>query len=262
MPLESKNNSRLTALLNTFQPVTLAEMDTVKLMNRTDIKFFFNAAKLTEILERANESYFVLEISGSRQFRYLTTYFDTPEFLLYNEHQNGKLNRYKIRQRRYDATGAEFFEIKFKTNKGRTLKSRIENNQEHVLNEATDFFLKNRTPYKAANLNKVLRNDFIRITLVNKEFTERATLDYDISFSNFIHNKGVPQLGILEIKQDKESDVSPLAQIMKNLGIRPKGISKYCLGVALLCDGVKTNRMKPQLLKINNLVYGHTSHCR
>ena len=40
-------------------------------------------------------------------------------------HQNKKLNRYKIRQREYLISDISFFEIKFKSNKGRTIKKRI-----------------------------------------------------------------------------------------------------------------------------------------
>ena len=239
--------------LQELQPITLQEMDTVKLMNRTDTKFFFHADLLVEILEKAKEHYRVLEICERRQFHYLTTYFDTPDMRLYHEHLNGKLNRYKVRQRRYDVTGTEFFEVKFKTNKGRTLKSRIENNNSECLNEKTNAFLLKKTPYSNEILEKALKNEFFRITLVNKRLTERATLDFDINFSDFSNQYHCPMLGIAEIKQDNQSGVSALLQIIKDLGIRPEGISKYCLGVAALYPNVKTNRLKPKINKINNL---------
>jgi hypothetical protein len=239
--------------LQNMQPITLAEMDSVKLMNRTDTKFFFHVSLLIEILEKAKEFYRVLEISDKRQFQYLTTYFDTPDMKLYHEHLNGKLNRYKVRQRRYDATGVEFFEVKFKTNKGRTMKSRFENNDCQCLNEKTNAFLLKKTPYSNEVLEKALQNEFIRITLVNKRLSERATLDYNLNFSDFKNELNCPLLGIAEIKQDNESGDSALLKIIRDLGVRPQGISKYCLGVASLYSNVKTNRLKPQINKINNL---------
>jgi hypothetical protein len=248
-----KLNQELNEILNRYRPITLEEMDSVKLMNRTDTKYFFHADLLKEILDRAMKTYRVLEINHVRQFNYLTTYFDTPELKLYHEHLNGKLNRYKIRQRRYDATGTEFFEVKFKNNKGRTLKSRIENNLQDQLNEQTDIFLRKKTPYEVSQLQKAIMNDFIRITLVNNEKTERATLDYNVSFSNHSKKHSCPQLGIAEIKQDDLSGPSPLIKILRELGLRPEGISKYCLGVASLYDNVKINTIKPRLLKIQNL---------
>jgi hypothetical protein len=248
-----KLHQELTEILAKYRPITLEEMDSVKLMNRTDTKYFFHADVLKEILNKAMESYRVLEINHVRQFNYLTTYFDTPELKLYHEHLNGKLNRYKIRQRRYDATGTEFFEVKFKNNKGRTLKSRIENNLDTELNELTDKFLRKKTPYECGQLQKAIMNDFIRITLVNNEKTERATLDYNVSFSTNSKEHSCPQLGIAEIKQDNLSGPSPLVKILRELKLRPEGISKYCLGVASLYDNVKINTLKPRLLKIQNL---------
>jgi hypothetical protein len=249
----NKQHQELAEILTHYRPITLEEMDSVKLMNRTDTKYFFHVNLLKDVLTKAVGEYRVLEINYVRQFNYLTTYFDTPEFKLYNEHLNGKLNRYKIRQRRYDSTGTEFFEIKFKTNKGRTLKSRIENNLQDYLNEQTDKFLRKKTPYEISQLQKAIINGFVRITLVNNEKTERVTLDYNISFSN--HNKEhyCPQLGIAEIKQDNLSGQSPLIKILRELKLRPDGISKYCLGVASLYDNVKINTLKPRLLKIQNL---------
>ena len=44
---------------------------------------------------------------------------------LYHDHHNGKLNRYKVRRRRYIDTDTEFLEVKLKNNKKRTIKSRI-----------------------------------------------------------------------------------------------------------------------------------------
>ena len=243
----------LAGILASFKPITLKEMDFVELMARTDTKYFFPADTLKNILKRAVKYYRVLEINSCRQFRYFTTYFDTPGLMFYNDHHNGKLNRFKIRQRRYDITGKEFFEIKFKTNKGWTIKSRIANDFQNHLNNNTDVFLKTKTPYSNSQLQKSITNDFIRITLVNNQLTERATLDYCIGFSNQYDSSQFKGLGILEVKHDLHSTHPVLLQIMKDLNIRPESISKYCLGVASLCPGVKMNLIKHHLSKINNL---------
>ena len=57
-------------------------------------------------------SYKVLEIDMIRSFPYHTTYLDTPDFLFYTQQLRGKLNRHKIRYRRYESTGISFLEIK------------------------------------------------------------------------------------------------------------------------------------------------------
>jgi len=244
--------ANLNKVLGQFQPITLEEMDSVKLMDRFDTKYYFNVNSIENILNQALKHYRILEISKIRQFHYQTTYFDTPDLLLYREHQNGKLNRFKIRQRRYDATGAEFFEVKFRTNNGRTLKSRIINNSPEYLNDKTDIFLKKFSPYSIKNLQKAIKNDFTRITLVDCNYSERVTIDYNVNFSNCTGSIEFPFLGVLEEKQGSHNGKSQIVQIMKDLKIRPASISKYCLGVASLFNGVKTNNLKSQIIKINN----------
>jgi hypothetical protein len=249
----AENMNNLSDILKKFQPISLEEMDSVKLMDRFDTKFFCHSTRFAEILLKLLNDYRILEIKSNRQFLYTTTYFDTPELLLYCEHQNGKQNRIKIRQRRYDVTGTEYFEVKHKDNKGRTSKSRIKNNSQEYLNENTDLFLKNCTPYSNTHIHSVIKNEFFRITLVNNFMTERATMDHSILFDNHQGEMSFPALGIIEVKQDKCTGKSIMLDTLKEMKIRPDSISKYCLGIASLQNGVKINTFKSKILKINNL---------
>jgi hypothetical protein len=246
-------NNDIDNILAKYKPISLSEMDSVKLMNRTDTKYFFDASLVPVILARSAESYYVLEIEHKRQFQYHTTYFDTCNFNLYKDHINGLLNRVKIRQRRYDITGVEFFEIKFKSNKNRTIKSRIENTCDTILNEKTDEFLKKKTSLTAQTLLPAIKNEFIRITLVNNLLDTRVTLDYNLGFSINGTTISLPNVGIAEIKRDGNSSNSSIISLLRELGQRPSGISKYCLGAALLYPTLKINSLKPKLLKINKL---------
>ena len=67
-------------ILKDFGPITLSEMDGVKLMNRTDTKFVFKRQSLNEFLEILKEQYKVLNIKENLISSYKTLYFDTPEF--------------------------------------------------------------------------------------------------------------------------------------------------------------------------------------
>jgi len=249
-----KFQKQVERLVSAYVPISLSEMDSVELMNRLDTKYFFTASHLLIVLKEALPYYRILEINNKRQFQYFTRYYDTPTFQLYHDHHNGRLNRYKIRQRRYDVNGKEYFEIKFKNNKGQTLKKRIENTQENVFNDNIVIFLENNTPLNSQLLREVLHNQFIRITLVNKNFTERATLDYALEFANPSRFVQYPQIGILEIKQDFSVHHSPLKEIMHQLHTNPSSLSKYCTGVASLYNSqVKINSFKPTLFKIQSL---------
>ncbi|MBK6987513.1 MAG: VTC domain-containing protein [Bacteroidetes bacterium] len=108
----------LDNILSAFDPISLKQMDGVSLQDRLDTKFMFKDSLLPALLERMKENYFVLEIKGKRYNHYETLYFDTSDFGLYLRHHNGRVNRYKFRSRRYVESDLNFFEIKFKNNKG------------------------------------------------------------------------------------------------------------------------------------------------
>jgi hypothetical protein len=69
-----------------FEPITLKEMDQVKLMDRTDTKYTFSLAQLSEILEEMRPYYRVLDVDGKKISRYKTLYYDTTNFTLYTKH--------------------------------------------------------------------------------------------------------------------------------------------------------------------------------
>ena len=112
-------------ILKHFNPITIEEMDAVKFLDRMDTKYIFRFEQLSYVLNELNNEYFVLQTEGSNLSLYETVYYDTPDLALYLKHHNGRLNRFKVRKRYYVASKLGFFEIKFKNNKGRTVKKRI-----------------------------------------------------------------------------------------------------------------------------------------
>ena len=246
----------LRIYLAKFPSVCLEEMNSVKFMDRVDTKFIFATNKLSDILENLSDEYNILEINNLRQFRYDTTYFDTPGFNFYHQHVTGKLGRYKVRVRTYETGNLSFLEVKNKTNKGRTVKSRIKKKENaEVKSEKSLEFLREKVPVDVEDLNPVLKNNFSRVTLINFKTSERITLDFNISFSdNNGSSVGMPFLAIAEIKKDKSAGcMSPFSQTMKKMGIRQIGFSKYCVGLSLLYDLPKKNMIKSKLLILNKL---------
>lgn len=237
-----------------FEPITLTEMDGVKLMDRTDTKFTFNIKELTSVLEEATKSYRVLEVEGKRISRYKTLYFDTENFDLYNEHHSGKLNRYKIRHRTYVESNLGFLEVKFKNNKGRTLKSRIKEVEVPALNEGKAFeFLKRSLPFSPLTLLPKILINYSRITLVNKNSAERLTIDLNLEFEKDNKLQTLDRLVIAEVKQDSKLP-SPFVLLMKKKHIREGSISKYCFGIASSYQTVKKNNFKQKLLNLKRLL--------
>ena len=246
----------LKEIIQSFDPITLEEMDSVKLMDRRDTKYAFRQDELGEFLAQLKDSYRVLEVDNYRLINYESLYFDTPDFELYNHHHCGRFNRYKIRYRKYVQSGLSFFEIKFKSNKGRTIKKRIKpsNIFEVIDNDAKSFFQKHCTMSPEA-LEAKMYIGFNRMTLVNKNSPERVTIDLNLTFKNAEQKKEVQNLVIAEVKQDKSSR-SEFIRLMKHYHVREGTISKYCLGISHLFKQLKNNNFKPQLIKFNKILYG------
>ena len=243
-------------LLKPFETITLEEMKSVKLMNRTDTKFVTNTSKLYQLLKMAQQDYYVQVIDGERNLDYDTTYFDTTAFDMYNMHQSGHLNRQKIRFRTYCINHLQFMEVKTKNNHGRTKKKRIEVSDMDLNDEEKRQFLHKHLRYEVEKLQPVLSNHFSRVTLVNKGMTERLTIDTGLNFHNVLNgsDKDMGQLVVIELKRDGLV-YSPVLQMLRQLRIQPHGFSKYCMGSALTGqDHLPVNRFKCKLIEINKLV--------
>jgi hypothetical protein len=242
-------------ILTLFEPITLEEMDNVKLMNRTDTKFNFNRCHFETLMEELTNDYRILDVEGHRVSRYESLYYDTDNFLLYTVHQNGKLNRYKVRHRTYVDSNMGFLEVKFKNNKGRTIKDRIKEAEVPLnWNENEEHFLRKKVPFDPDILKPVLWVNYKRLTLVNKNSPERLTLDLDLEFIFKDKTEELSNLVIAEVKQDKRA-TSPFIHVMKKHHLREGGFSKYCLGMALTNNTVKKNNFKKKLIRLKHILH-------
>ena len=246
----------MTELLKTFAPISLEQMSSVKLMNRTDTKFVTTQKQLQQLLTMALKDYYIQEIDGQRNLEYDTTYFDTRGFDMYCEHQHGHANRQKIRFRTYCISGLQFMEVKTKNNHGRTKKKRMEVTDMNLRDEEKRQFLSEHLRYDAGSLQPALNNHFSRITLVNRAKTERLTIDSSLRFHN-LQNDLMLDMGdlvIIELKRDGQV-FSPVLEMLHQLHIHPHGFSKYCMGSALTCQRLlPVNRFKTKLIEVRKLV--------
>ena len=243
---------RIIDILEKFDPTSLKEMDTVKLLNRTDTKFVIPKDLFVTILPFLKEHYKVLEIKKKRVAQYKTLYFDTDNFDFYKHHHNGWLNRYKVRMRKYVDSGLCFLEVKNKK-KGRTVKSRIKivDFEEEMSNNSINF-VNDVIPHDI-KLERKLWNSFHRITLVNKTDKERLTLDIGLGFQWKEKKRSLENTIIGEVKQEKVNRNSPFMRLLKENGIRPMRVSKYCIGAKILYPELKNNRFKNKHLHINKI---------
>jgi len=245
---------QLKNILNDFAPITLVEMDAVKLMDRTDTKFTFTRTQLLLLLGELKNDYRILEVNGNRVSRYESLYLDTKDFKLFYNHHRGKLNRFKIRFRNYVESNLSFFEVKFKSNKGRTIKDRVKQKEQidGLIKDKAELLLKEKTPLHPANLEAKLWVNYSRITLVNKNSPERVTIDVDLNFKNDEQHKLIHNLVIAEVKQDKAVP-SAFIKLMRKNRIRQGSISKYCFGVVSLFEKIKHNNFKQKISTLNKI---------
>ena len=243
-------------IIKLFKPISLLEIESVKLMNRIDTKYTLAENKLFELLEIIKDDYFILEINKVRNSRYHTTYFDTPDDKMYVAHHNGRSNRFKVRHRSYLDSKISFLEIKFKNNKKRTIKTRIQGDlSQNDFDQSQIDFLEQTLPFEIESLKTKLHNSFNRITLVNKNFKERCTIDTNISFKSKGKETSLQNMSIVEVKNENGSRKdSRIFDSLRELHIRPTSISKYCIGRVLSDAYLKSNTFKRTIIKIRKSI--------
>ena len=251
-----KTDQDIRELLNAMDPITLEEMTGIKLMNRLDTKYVASKSQLVQLLKLVQDKYFVQETLEKRIIPYLTTYYDTDDHYMYMIHHNKHARRMKVRVRTYVASELTFLEVKNKNNHGRTKKMRIEvpSQDEFRVTEGAHELVQKKTGMDLDKLNAVVRNQFDRVTLVNKGKTERLTIDFNIGFHNFEtnHDHGTDELVIIELKRDGNV-FSPVCNLLRDIHVHPTGFSKCCIGMALTDPGLKQNNFKPKLRNLEKI---------
>jgi hypothetical protein len=244
--------------LEEFTTIPLERLPKKDLMERVDRKYLTSITKLPQIFQDTRDFYDLQEVSGKTVCCYSSVYFDTDDYIMYLQHQNGKLNRLKIRTREYIDTNDAFLEIKIKNNKGITNKIRIRTNELRSIDDTQSrSFICNNTPFNPSDLLQTINSRYKRITLVSKFQNERVTLDFDLKFDNMNTNNhsSFGNICIIEIKTERYT-VSPMVSYLKTIKVPPCSLSKYCLGTALTESSVKSNNYKAKIIslyKINNI---------
>lgn len=251
--------SGLGDLLSAFSPITLEEMDSIRLMNRIDSKYLTDTLELKALLEdAAAHGYRIFEQDGERLHGYDSIYFDTPSLRMFTEHRRGKAVRQKVRTRMYRQSGLCFLEVKRKNNHGRTKKKRIPVPAtlfgDFRGNEEVCSWLAGHSDYDAKSISPSVETSFSRITLVDKGLSERLTIDLAVSFRN-VRTGTVADTGeavIIELKQDGRLR-SEMQDILLRHRVKPMRVSKYCIGIVSTDSGVHPGRFKQKLRTIEKI---------
>jgi hypothetical protein len=258
---DSFSIGHMEGILNAFESIYLDEMEYVSLQDRMDTKYLIGISQLESVLPQLIGKYRALEINRKRLNHYRTLYFDTNNFDLYYDHHNSVGSQYKVRARQYVESKLAFFEVKHKTNRKRTVKSRVQipDVSPRLSAQLTDF-IQTHTPFDAAQLQPKVWNDYQRLTLVSKAHLERLTIDFDVLFRWEDVCETLPGIVIIEVKQKRLSLQSDFIQQMRQLCIRPLSYSKYTAGIYMLYNNVKANNFKAQIRQVEKVIQRELCH--
>lgn len=233
-----------------FDSCSLADLNLFEFDKRTDTKFVFNSKLVPQLVNSLNSDYKLLYVDEDWYFNYKNTYFDSNDFIHYRAHHSGKANRKKVRTRQYGDNGIIFFELKHKSNKGETDKTRIPVAPFTSFPEVPKTFYPN-------NWFNVLSNkihvDYTRLTFLNQLTHQKLTIDFDLTARFNDHQVSFENVAIAEVKQLKSSAKSAAMLFFKEQYIRPVSFSKYCISLALLNSTLKSNRFKPVIHQLNKI---------
>lgn len=242
--------NKIRTLLDQMPAIDLEAMNHVKLMRRRDTKYVVSVDRLPVILELIKDDYQVFVLADQRLQPYETVYFDTPALKMYFEHHNGRKNRYKVRMRKYVLSGDSYLEIKFKNNRGETIKKRVASPMTvEELDPDNELFLSQNSPFSFEQINPTLWNTFNRITLVSKHRPERLTIDLGLEFSEDqgAEREQLNQTCIIEVKRDLDAGASDIIDALRATRVKETGFSKYCMGTVITRRHVRHNLFKQRL---------------
>jgi VTC domain-containing protein len=228
--------------------IGLAElMELAELQTRVDRKYFVPAEVFRRLITELAGELQVLEIDGRRTFGYESVYFDTPQLSTYRAHLQHRRQRFKARTRTYTDSGLCMFEVKLTGARGETVKQRVPHPAKYRA-ELTDEALAHLATALCEAYHQVLPSG-LQPTLVTTYrrttfvfHTGDGRLTCDVGLECFDLHRQVHDTGTHVLVESKSAVRGSAAdRILRELGVRPASVSKYCVGVAALHPELPSN---------------------
>lgn len=259
----------LDGILEGLPPIGLEEvLRRAELRVRLDRKYLVPAPVLAHVLARVRDRYAALDIGGVRAGRYVSTYFDTPAFLTYRQHLQGRRRRYKVRTRGYLDTDGCMFEIKLEGSREATDKRRMpydSANPARLGARAWDFLSDTLLRAYHTNPPETLRPTAVtayrRATLVALDSAARVTCDFGLTVAR--GERVLPtRPGLVLVESKSAGHDTPMDAALRAYGMRPTRVSKYCVAVAALYPDVRANPWHPALRALFGVSPGRVRHAQ
>lgn len=245
----------LSALDGMFPVATEELIAERQLLRRIDSKYVVPARALFDLLGGLDGAYAALRGARGVLARYSSLYLDTLDLRCFHDHRRGKRIRHKVRIRHYDDRALSFFEIKTKRNDTVTDKHRlaVPYRIEELLPTSLAF-VREHGGALADALAPVARIDYRRISLVSLADNERVTIDVDLEVAN-PEGPAEPLIpvAVIEVKQAKLSQTSPMLRRLASAGYRERSFSKYIAAITRLRPHERKNRLLPTLRGVERL---------
>jgi hypothetical protein len=225
--------------------VSLEELEQLAaLQTRTDRKYIVEPDSAERLVDELGSSLAVLEIEGRREFAYESVYFDTPGLESYHAAAHDRRRRFKVRTRTYVDSDDCVLEVKRRTGRGETVKLRepYDLRARDSLTAEGQAFVRSCLPgVDTDGLRPVLVTEYRRTTLVDHTGDSRLTLDTALVCSA---PSGAAATLDGRVLIETKTNGSPTAADHRlwAAGVRPCGISKYCVGMAAVDPGLPANR--------------------
>jgi VTC domain len=222
-------------------------LELAELQTRVDRKYFVPAEAFQRLIAELADGLKVLHIDGRRTFGYESVYFDTPQLTTYKAHVQRRRQRFKARTRTYTDTGLCMFEVKLTGARGETVKERVKHPAE-LRNVLTPEAMRHlHTALRKAyghgvppGMRPMLTTTYRRVTFVSRTGDVRLTCDVGLVCRNGRNQVRDTGTHILVESKSAGQDSGP-DEILRDLGIRPASVSKYCVGIAALHPELPSN---------------------
>ncbi|WP_150237054.1 polyphosphate polymerase domain-containing protein [Nocardiopsis quinghaiensis] len=235
------------AALAALRPVSLAEIEErAALVTRTCRKYLVPAELLEPLFTGAEDRFGVLAIDGRRDFRYSSTYLDTPGLRTFHDHRQGRRTRFKVRTRTYVDTGTRMFEVKLKGARGITdkVRTRYAGPPDRLVPETRRFLDDVLLSYGVEPpdvLEASAVTDYRRATVVAFSGEERVTVDTGLTgYRGGWSVRTRPDVVLLEVKT--RGGLTATERRLHGFGFREARFTKYGATVAALEPRLRGNR--------------------
>ena len=236
----------MTGALAALAPLSLEELERVAALNvRIDRKYVVSPAALDALVATLRDGSAVLEIDGSRRFRYRSLYFDTADLVSYRSSAQGRRQRFKVRTRAYADNGTCALEVKTAGLRGETIKQRLPydpGDRDRVTAEGARFVdgCTGRAGL-GAELGPAVLTHYRRSTIVDRHDRSRVTLDEQLTCGDLLGTE-VPLVGQVIVETKSTGAATRADRWLWAHGIRPVRISKFGVGMALFDPRLPANR--------------------